>query len=61
MWEERSEVTKSRLNSVSFDMETEINSQDVEAVALFSFNEDIHDKIGTNECNKIGRSEGNLI
>ena len=30
-------------------------------VAPFSFDKDIHDKIGTNECNKIGRSGGDLI
>ena len=42
-------------------MEMEINSQDVEVVAPFFFDEDIHDKSGTNECNKIGRSGGDLI
>ena len=30
-------------------------------VAPFSFDEDIHDKIGTNGCNKIGRNGGDLI
>ena len=30
-------------------------------VAPFSFDEDIHDKIGTNECNKFGRSGGDII
>ena len=30
-------------------------------VAPFSFDKDIHDKSGTNECNKIGRSGGDLI
>ena len=46
----RFEVTKSRLNFVLFDMEMEMNSQGVEVVSPFSFDEDIHDKIGTNEC-----------
>ena len=57
----RFEVTKSRLNFESVDMEMEINLQDMEVVAPFSFDEDIHDKIVTNECNKIGRSRGDLI
>ena len=44
------EVTKnSRLKFVSFNMEMEINLQDMEVVAPFSFDEDIHDKIGTND------------
>ena len=42
-------------------MKMEINSQDMEVVAPFSFDEDIQDKIWTKECNKIGRSRGNLI
>ena len=47
--------TKSRLSFVSFDMEMEINSRDVEVVAPFYFDEDIiHNKIGTKECNKCG-------
>ena len=50
----RFEVTKSRLNFVSFHTEMEINLQDMEVAAPFSFDEDIHNKIGTNECNKIG-------
>ena len=33
----------------------------MEIVAPFSFEEDIHDKIETNECNTIGRSEGGVI
>ena len=56
----RFEVTKSRLNFESFDMEMEINSQDMEVVAPFFLNKDIHDKIVTNECNKIGKSRGDL-
>ena len=39
----RFEVTESRLNCVSFDMEI------------------IHNKIGTNKRNQIGRSRGDLI
>ena len=50
MLDTRFEVTKSRLNFVSFDMEMEINLQDMEVVAPFSFDEDICDKIGTNGC-----------
>ena len=42
-------------------MEMVINLQDVEVVAPFSFNKDIHDKIGTNECNNIGRSGRDII
>ena len=30
-------------------------------MVAFSFDEDIHDKIGTNECNKIGRNGEDLI
>ena len=56
----RFEVTKSRLNSVSFYVEMEMYSHDMEVVAPFSFDEDIHNKIGTNECNKCGKSEGDL-
>ena len=33
----------------------------MEVVSLVSFNENIHDKIGTNECNKFGRSGGDII
>ena len=51
----RFEVTKSRLNFVSFDMEMEINLHDMEVVASFSFDGDIHGKIGTNECNMPSR------
>ena len=44
-----------KMNFASFDMEIEIDWYDVEVVAPFSFNEDIiHNKIGTNECNKFG-------
>ena len=57
----RFEVTKSRLNSVSFYVEMEMYSHDMEVVAPFSFDKDIHDKIGTNKCNKFGRSGGDLI
>ena len=42
-------------------METEFDLSDMEMAAPFSFNEDIHDKIGTNECNIIGRSGGDVI
>ena len=57
----RFKVTKSRLNFESFDMEMDINSHVMEVVAPFSFNEETHDKIGTNKCNEFGRSEGDLI
>ena len=57
----RFEVTKSRLHFVSFDMEMEINSQDMEVVAPFSFDDDSHVKIGTNECNKIDRNGEDLM
>ena len=40
----RFEVTTSRLNFVSFDMKMEINLQDMEVVAPFSFDKDIHNK-----------------
>ena len=33
----------------------------MEVVAPFSFDEDIYDKIGINECNKFGGSGGYLI
>ena len=49
-------MTTSRLNFESFDMEMDIKSHDMEVVASFSFDGDIHDKIGTNQCNKIDRS-----
>ena len=39
----------------------DFKSHDMEVVAPFSFDKDIHDKIGTNQCNKFGRSGGNLI
>ena len=54
----RFEVTKSRLKLkfVLFEIEIEMNLQDMEVVAPFSFDKDIHDKIGTNKCNKIDRS-----
>ena len=42
-------------------MEMELDSYDMEMVAPFSFDEDIHDKIGTNECNTIGRSGEDVI
>ena len=45
----------------SFDVEMEVESYDVEMVVSISSDEDIHDKIGTNECNKFGRSRGNVI
>ena len=57
----RFEVTKFRLNFVSFDMEMEIKSQDVEVVVPFSFDEDICNKIRTNDYNKVGRSGGDPI
>ena len=58
-------VTRTTHNLGSFDVEMRSDSDDMEGVALFSFDEDIdedtHDKIGTNECNKVGRSGGELI
>ena len=33
----------------------------MEVVAPFSFDEETHDKIGTNECNEFGKSGGDLI
>ena len=57
----RCKVKKSRLNFESFDMEMDINLHVMEVVALFSFEKETHDKIGTNECNEFGRSEGDLI
>ena len=57
----RFKVTKSRLNFESFDMEMDINLHVMEVVAPFSFGKETHDKIGTNECNEFGRSEGDLI
>ena len=57
----RFEVTKSILNSVSFDTKMENNLHDMEVVVPFSFGEDIHDKIRTSKCNNFGRSGGDLI
>ena len=55
----RFEVTKSRLNFESFDMEMETNSHDMEVVAPFYFDEDIiHDKIGTNTFPRRGGGLG---
>ena len=42
-------------------MEVDIDLHDMEVVAPFSVDRDIHDKIGTNKCNKFGRSGGDLI
>ena len=53
----RFEVTTKLIFS-SFDMEIEIDLYDMKVVAPFSFDEDIiHDKIGTNKCNKFGISD----
>jgi len=38
----------------------ELDSDDMEMVLPFSFDENIHDKIGTNGCNTIGRSGGDV-
>ena len=57
----RFEVTRTTLNLESFDMEMELDSYDMEMVVPISSDEDIHDKIGTNECNKFGRSGGDVI
>ena len=37
-------------------VEMELDLYGMETVTPFSFDEDIHDNIGTNECNTIGRS-----
>ena len=55
------EVTRTKLNLESFDMEMELDLHDMEKVVPFSFGEDIHDKIETNKCNTIGRSGGDVI
>ena len=57
----RFEVTRTTLNLKSFDMEMELDSYDMEMVVPISSDEDIHDKIETNECNKFGRSGGDVI
>ena len=57
----RFEVTRTKLNYVPFDMKMEIDLRDMEVVATFSFGEDIHDKIRTNECNKFGKNQGSVI
>ena len=57
----RFEVTRTKLNSGSFDMEIELDLYDMEIAAPFSFNEDIYEKIGTNECNTIGKSGEDII
>ena len=46
----RFEVTRTKLNFVLFDMEMEIDLRDMEVVASFSFDKDIHNKIGTHQC-----------
>ena len=43
------------------DVEIEFDLYDVETVAPFSFDEDIHNNIGANKCNTIGRSGGDVI
>ena len=57
----RFEVTVTKLKFALFDTNMELNSYDMEMVALLSFDKDIHNKIGTKECNTIGRSEGDVI
>ena len=57
----RFQATRTTLNLKSFDVEMEGVSYVVEMVVSNSSDEDIHDKIGTNECNKFGRSQGNVI
>ena len=57
----RFEVTRAKLNFAWFDRNMEIDPYDMEMVAPFSFDKDIHDKIGTNECNTVGRSGGDVI
>ena len=58
-------MTTSRLNFVSFEVEIKINLHDMEVVAPLFFDKnitkDIHDKIGTNKCNKFDRIGGDLI
>ena len=57
----RFEVTQTTLNLESFDVEMEVESYDMDMVAPKSSDKDIHNKIETNECNKFGRSQGNVI
>ena len=57
----RFEVTRNKLNFALFDTNMELDSYDMGMVAPFSFDEDVHDKIGTNECNTIGRIKGDII
>ena len=45
----------------SFDMETKLESNDLTIVVPGSSDEDVHDKIETNERNKFGRSGGDVI
>ena len=48
------------LNVESFDMETKLESYDLTIVVPISSDEDIHNKIETNERNKFGRSGGDV-
>ena len=57
----RFKVTGTELNLESPDTEMELDSYDIGMVVPFSFGEDIHVKIGANECNKIGRRGGDVI
>ena len=54
-------MTGTELNLESPDTEMELDSYDIGMVVPFSFGEDIHVKIGANECNKIGRRGGDVI
>ena len=49
------------LNLESVDVEMEVESYDMDMVVPKSSDKDINDKIETNECNKFGRSRGNVI
>ena len=57
----RFEVTRTKLNFALFDTIIELDLCDMEMVTPFSFDEDIHDKSGTNEYNTTGRGEGDVI
>ena len=46
----RFEVTRTKLNFALVDTNMELDSYDIQMVAPFSFDKDIHDKIGTNGC-----------
>ena len=52
--------TVTSMNLESFDITMDLYSHDMEMVVPISFDEYIQDKIGTNECNEIGSSGGDI-